>query len=136
MEEERSGTNDASAEPEEDSVEPITDKFKGKKGGKIKSRRNTAPATSQGYQTIRTQLQHKRASINKTIGHEVELKKGASRLIRYSQSLSQSSTMRIDCWVGGLTRHTATQVQSLVCPPSFFIRSSTIALNDLFISVL
>ena len=79
MEEESSG-NDASAE---DSVEQITDKFKAKKGGKIKSRRNTAPAASQGYETLRTQLQHKRASINKTIGHEVELKKGARRLIRY-----------------------------------------------------
>ena len=82
MEEERGGTNDPSAEPEEDSVEPIADKFKEKKGGKIKSRRNTAPASTEGYQTIRTQLQNKRASINKTIGHEVELKKGANRLIR------------------------------------------------------
>ena len=82
MEEDRSGTSNAPAE--NDSVEPINDKFKEKKGGKIKSRRNTAPASSQGYQTIRTQLQNKRASINKTIGHEVELKKGASRLIRYA----------------------------------------------------
>ena len=82
MEEDRSGTNSVSIE--KDSVEPISDKLKEKKGGKIKSRRNTAPASSQGYATIRTQLQNKRASINKTIGHEVELKKGASRLIRYT----------------------------------------------------
>lgn len=80
------GTNNASAETEGDSVESLTDKFKGKKGGKIKSRRNTAPAsTTQGYETIRTQLQKKRASINQNIGHEVELQKGAKRLIRYYQ---------------------------------------------------
>ena len=76
MEEERNGKNDG--------TEGLDDKFQGKKGGKIKGRRSTAPASSHGYQTIRTQLQNKRATINETIGHEVELKKGAKRLIRYS----------------------------------------------------
>lgn len=81
MEVERNGNSDATAELEEDS---LPDKFQGKKGGKIKPRRNTAPPSSQGYETIRTQLQKKRATINQNIGHEVELKKGAKRLIRYS----------------------------------------------------
>ena len=96
MEEDRSGTNNASIE--KDSVEPISDKLKEKKGGKIKSRRNTAPASSQGYATIRTQLQNKRASINKTIGHEVELKKGASRLIRYTHVNMPGSARLSTSW--------------------------------------
>lgn len=83
MEEERNGTKDTSAEPEETSVGSLAGKTQGKKGDKIKSRRNTAPAKSQGYETLRTQLQKKRTTINQTIGHEVELKKGAKRLIRY-----------------------------------------------------
>ena len=81
MEAERNGKHDVTAEPGEDFVDSLP---KGKKGGKIKSRRNTAPASSQGYETIRTQLQKQRVAINQTIGHEVELKKGAKRLIRYS----------------------------------------------------
>ena len=82
MEEDRTDTKDVPAEAE-DSAEPLADQIQGKKGGKIKSRRNTAPASTQGYETIRTQFQKKRASINQTIGHEVEVKKGAKRLIRY-----------------------------------------------------
>lgn len=79
MEEER---KDVTADPEEDTVESLTNKFRGGKT-KTKARRNTAPASSLGHMTIRSELQKKRASINQTIGHEVELKKGAKRLIRY-----------------------------------------------------
>jgi len=83
MEGERNGTSDKPTEFGEDSVESLTDKFQGKKGGKIKGRRYTAPASTDGSLTIRSQLQKKRVTINQTIGHEVELKKGAKRLIRY-----------------------------------------------------
>lgn len=90
MEEERNGKHDVTAEPE-DLVDSLP---QGKKGKKIKSRRNTAPASTQGYETIRTQLQKQRAAINQTIGHEVELKKGAKRLIRYSYIYTHTSYIK------------------------------------------